>query len=78
MIGDTAPGYQCHIEKKPFQDEQFKLINGKCKRKDGEGSTKVTVEGVVFDRDACIALCKASDTCTAASFTIQTSNCITW
>jgi hypothetical protein len=66
MIGDTTPGYQCHLEQPPFEDKQFKLTNGKCKRSDGLGTTLNIIEGVVFDRDACIALCKVSNTCTAA------------
>jgi hypothetical protein len=41
---------------------------GTCARKDGEGTLLRKIEGEVFDRDACIALCTAQKTCTAAQY----------
>lgn len=78
MIGDATPGFQCHTELKPFEDKQFEQNTGKCQRVDAKGSTLTTVDGVVFDRDACVALCKASNICSAAQFAQETSICITW
>jgi len=66
IIGDTAPGYKCMIEQEPFDDNQFTLLSGKCQRSDDLGTTKTEIQGVVFDRDACLALCVNDKECTAA------------
>ena len=78
MIGDTTPKYDCYIEDTPYDSLQFKLMKGKCQRLDGLGTTQITVEGTVFDRDACLALCVDSDACTAAQYNTITQACITW
>jgi len=47
IIGDTLPAYKCFIEEKPFDEKQFTLASGRCRRDDDIGSTNNLIQGAV-------------------------------